>query len=80
MTKLRSDLDADRQPDLIAEATARATPGHTHEVVCGMCGKRAFIDEQTFHQIERAAAYDPAGSPYTCADCEAEAGDLLVER
>lgn len=80
MTKLRSALDADRQPDSVAEATSRETPEHRYEINCGVCGARAYVDEQTFRRIERAAAHDPAGSPYTCAECEAEAADLIGER
>ena len=46
------------------------TRTNRHEVDCAECGGHYFVDDATHDRIAEALAFDPAGVPYVCQECE----------
>ncbi len=67
MPKLRSELDADRQPE--KGPTKHPTAENRHELLCPICGQKFYVDAVSLARASEAAkmGLDP---PFRCPDCE----------
>jgi hypothetical protein len=77
MTTLRSYIDPDQQA-VTEGPTVFKTERSEYEIHCGMCGRVAYVDKETFRQFSEAtqAGLD---NPYRCEPCEEEYDDLSYE-
>jgi cell division protein FtsN len=65
--KALSDLNA----DILVPKRTR-TRLNRFQVQCGSCGDLFFVDQETAEKVRSAIAFDPAGNPFCCDDCEQE--------
>jgi hypothetical protein len=71
MTRLRSAVDPEEQPDFIEGPTKYKVGVNQSELVCGVCGGTFYVDDLTLeHAI--VAVEEGLDSPFCCEECEAE--------
>lgn len=73
MQGLRQERDADRID--MRRTTEIKTDEYQHELFCGICNKRLFVDSQTLDSVNRAVA-EGLDNPLLCDNCIAEYEDL----
>ncbi len=69
MARLRSQLDPDQQ-NKSGPSTFR-TKENEYELRCSMCGRLAYVDEETLEGV-RTAIEAGADNPFVCENCEEE--------
>ncbi|HUE82249.1 MAG TPA: hypothetical protein VMM84_09045 [Pyrinomonadaceae bacterium] len=74
MSRLRSQLDPDQQ-SADTRPTSFKTEVNEYEVRCGMCGRLAYVDEETLKGVQKAIAAG-ADNPFVCEICDEEYDDL----
>lgn len=77
MGRLRSQLDPDQQ-SATTGPTSFKTEVNEYEVRCSMCGRLAYVDEETLKSVRRAIEAG-ADNPFVCEICEEEYDDLAHE-
>ncbi|MER3428556.1 MAG: hypothetical protein C4334_10735 [Pyrinomonas sp.] len=67
MPKLRSELDADRQPE--RGPTMSPTTENRYELLCPICGQKFYVDAASIARAREAAKMG-LDIPFRCPDCE----------
>lgn len=75
MSRLRSTLNPEEQPDFIESPTRYKGGPNQSELVCGFCHGIYYVDEVTF-QHAMSAMEEGIDNPFCCNDCEAEQEEL----
>ena len=73
MPRLHQEFDADR----IAERPATQHPSNANrfEIACGICGRTAYVDEESKREFDRAMEFE-ADNKFTCSQCEQEYDEI----
>ncbi|NNE99514.1 MAG: hypothetical protein HKN25_10895 [Pyrinomonadaceae bacterium] len=68
MGRLRSFYDS-KNAESAFRPTATKTETNKHEMFCGICGEKLFVDEVLFAKISNAIE-EGLDNPLLCEDCE----------
>lgn len=71
MTRLRSTLNPEEQPDFIEGPTRYKIGANQSELVCGVCGGTYYVDDLTLKQAI-SAMEEGLDNPFCCDECESE--------
>ena len=75
MSRLRSRLDQEEQPDYIGGPTNYKIGPNQSKLLCGFCNGVYYVDEVTFQQA-MSALEEGSDNPFCCDECEAEQEEL----
>lgn len=76
MNMSSSNVGLDRQPH--SGPPSFMTERNKHEVLCGVCAKPVYVDEETFC-FTREAIESGLDNPFRCEHCAREYDDLVFE-
>lgn len=68
MERLRSFFDGDRA-EVFTRPTATKTIRNKHEMFCGICGAKLYVDEGMFSKLNNSVE-EGLDIPLLCEDCE----------
>ena len=71
MSRLRSRLDPEEQPDFIEGPTRYKVGPNQSELVCRLCNGIYYVDDVAFRQA-MSAREEGIDNPFCCDECEAE--------
>ncbi len=78
MTKLRSEVVAEKEHAARVGPTTYETVENRHVLRCGMCGEIYFVDSETLDGVNEAVQ-SGLDNPFLCEDCQEEYDELAYE-